>query len=106
MNTIFIDTTDNTKIIVRLTMGKKEATIEQPVDTRKAQIVLPLMQKLLEKHKLQPQDLDAIEVSPGPGSFTGVRVGVSIANALGFALKIPVNGIQITNGEKIEEPKY
>ncbi|MFH1536127.1 MAG: hypothetical protein ABIC96_03620 [Patescibacteria group bacterium] len=33
-----------------------------------------------------------IEVETGPGSFTGLRVGVSVANALGFALNIPVNG--------------
>ena len=36
--------------------------------------------------------VDEIEVDRGPGSYTGIRVGVSVANALGFALNIPVNG--------------
>lgn len=100
MNIIYIDTTDNTKVVVGLTVGQKTETVERPLDTRKAQVVLPLIQELLKKHNLQMADIESIEVNPGPGSFTGVRVGVSIANALGFALGIPVNG------KKTEEPKY
>ena len=39
--------------------------------------------------------LEGIEVETGPGSFTGLRVGVSVANALGYSLGIPVNGKKI-----------
>ena len=69
--------------------------IEQKIDHQKAQIVLPLMEELLKKHKLQLSDLNAITVNTGPGSYTGIRVGISIANALGFALQIPINGTEI-----------
>jgi tRNA threonylcarbamoyladenosine biosynthesis protein TsaB len=41
---------------------------------------------------LKFKDLAKIQVKTGPGSFTGLRVGVSTANALGFSLGIPVNG--------------
>ena len=51
----------------------------------------------------QTNGIDAIEVNAGPGSFTGLRVGASIANALSFALGIPVNGKPL--GE-IVEPRY
>jgi tRNA threonylcarbamoyladenosine biosynthesis protein TsaB len=44
-----------------------------------------------------------IEVNLGPGSFTGLRVGVSVANALAWTLKVPVNGKKI--GELVK-PKY
>lgn len=57
-----------------------------------SQVLLPLIVKLLEKNKLEFEDLDEIEVSVGPGSFTGLKVGASVAQALGFALNIPVNG--------------
>ncbi|MBI2448362.1 tRNA (adenosine(37)-N6)-threonylcarbamoyltransferase complex dimerization subunit type 1 TsaB [Candidatus Microgenomates bacterium] len=39
------------------------------------------------------QDIDAIGVINGPGSFTGVRTGVTIANALAYALKVPIYAI-------------
>lgn len=57
-----------------------------------SQVLLPMIEKILKKQKLDFKDLQSIEVETGPGSFTGLRVGVSVANALGFALEIPVNG--------------
>lgn len=57
-----------------------------------SQVLLPLIEKLLRAEKLTFQNLEGIEVETGPGSFTGLRVGVAVANALGFALNIPVNG--------------
>jgi len=69
-----------------------------------SQVLLPLVDKLLNRMHTPGVDirnhswsggwkmLTGIEVETGPGSFTGLRVGVSVANALGFALGIPVNG--------------
>ena len=56
-----------------------------------SQVLLPMIVKILKKNNLTLKDLTAVEVNCGPGSFTGTRVGVSVANALGFALDIPVN---------------
>jgi len=93
MNVIlFIDTSNNKEIKVGLTIEGKEDLITQAIDYRKAQVVLPLVDQLLKKHKLTLQDITEITVNPGPGSFTGVRVGITIANTLGFLLKIPING--------------
>jgi len=50
----------------------------------------PLIKSLLEKVKLRFKDLNAIAVSKGPGSFTGLRIGVSAAKGLCFALNIPL----------------
>lgn len=102
MNTLIIDTSSNKEIEVGLKMDDKEFVLKNTVD-RKNQEVLPLIEKLLKKHKLSLKDLNSIEVNPGPGSFTGLRVGVSIANTLGFLLKIPINGKKV--GEYVE-PVY
>lgn len=88
MNTLYIDTTNNKKVIVKLTTDKGEDSVEENIEQKKAQIVLSLIDKLLKKHKLHISDISKIKVNPGPGSFTGVRVGVSIANALSFGLGI------------------
>lgn len=97
---LFIDTSNNKEMVVGLKIGDREDIRKQILDTRKAQVVLPLTQQLLQEHKLQLKDLTAITVNPGPGSFTGVRVGIAIANTLGFLLKIPVNGKKA--GEPVE----
>lgn len=106
MTKIYIDTTDNTKVLVKLAIDGKEFVKEKKVEVRSAQLVLPLLEELLSEHSLTSQDLDEIEVNEGPGSFTGVRVGVSIANALAFALGIPVNKTKIIDGKTLVQPKY
>ena len=95
---LLIDTTNNKEMMVGLRLDGKEILKKQPLDTRKAQVVLPLTQEILKEHALQLKDLTAIEVNAGPGSFTGIRVGLSIANTLGFLLQISVND------KKVGEP--
>lgn len=52
--------------------------------------LLPKIVAQLNQVKISLKDLDCILVNAGPGSFTGTRVGVSTANALAWALDIPV----------------
>lgn len=89
---LLIDTTNNQEVSVGLRIDNKKYIDKRKLDSKKREIVLNLVQNLVKKHKIKLGDLTEIEVNPGPGSFTGIRVGVSIANALGFALNIPVNG--------------
>lgn len=58
-----------------------------------SQELLPEIDKLLKKTKSSPQALQSVVVNTGPGSFTGLRVGLSVANAFSFALNIPVIGV-------------
>lgn len=46
--------------------------------------------ELLKENNLQPRDLSAIAVSKGPGSYTGLRIGVSAAKGLCFSLDLPL----------------
>jgi len=49
-----------------------------------------LIEKALKGAQLELKDLDAISVSKGPGSYTGLRIGVSMAKGLCFGLNIPL----------------
>jgi tRNA threonylcarbamoyladenosine biosynthesis protein TsaB len=51
------------------------------------------MEEILKENKLTFQDLSAIAVSQGPGSYTGLRIGVSAAKGLCYALSIPLIAI-------------
>jgi len=106
MKKLFIDTTSNKEIIIRLHIDADKYTVQKPLTSYKAQIILPMIVALLSEHTLSLQDLDAIEVNPGPGSFTGVRVGVSVASALSYSLGIPVNGKLFTKDTSLVEPQY
>jgi len=101
MNRIVIDTTDNTKTLIRFEGDNVTDEIIEPAKPR-TQATLFIIEKILKKNNINVKDLDEILVNTGPGSFTGTRVGVAIANALGFGLSIKVNG------EKIKQvlPKY
>lgn len=88
-----IDSTDSEKIKVKLEdISAKIKDLSIPNQKVGSQVLLPSIVKILKKHKKTLRNIKSVEVNTGPGSFTGTRVGVSIANALGFTLDIPVNG--------------
>lgn len=92
---LHIDTKDQK--VVRVSLKKDKEVVKSLSDENGygSQVLLPLIEEILKKNKLDYKDLEAIEVEAGPGSFTGLRVGVSVANALGYSLQIPVNGKKI-----------
>jgi len=103
---LFINTSDNMKTIV----GLDDDFITKLTGFDKSQQVLNLINQILKKNKQSfssnkktLKDISKIKVETGPGSFTGLRVGLAVANTLGWALKIPVNGKKV--GELVE-PKY
>lgn len=55
--------------------------------------LMPSIDRMLSSLGYLPKDLDAIGVCIGPGSFTGIRIGVAAANAMAMTLGIPVVGI-------------
>ncbi len=58
-----------------------------------SQKILPLVDALLEKANCRLQDLDVIGFGQGPGSFTGVRISVAIAQGLAYACNLPLVGV-------------
>lgn len=85
---VYIDGTDNKKTVIRINDREYTRNVDSPRD----QDVLGFLLQCLDRENVKPEDIDELEVNPGPGSFTGTRVGVAIANALGFGLEIKVNG--------------
>jgi|SRR3989344_3009700 len=92
---LHINTKDQKTVMVSLRKDGEEIKSLSKNNEYGSQVLLPLIEKLLKKYKIDFKDLDGIEVETGPGSFTGLRVGVSVANAIGYTLNIPVNGKKI-----------
>ncbi len=64
-----------------------------PLEWRHAEALLGAMRQLLKTVGWPVQSLEGIVVSTGPGSFTGIRIGLASARALGQTLRIPVVGV-------------
>lgn len=95
-----IDTKDNTTIALINPAG---ATIDQALsDLRFSQSekLLQEINKTLVENHVKKEALTKISVNCGPGSYTGIRVGVATANFLGLSLNIPVSSIECENRNK------
>lgn len=95
---LYIDTS-SAEII---TVGLDDKRFETKARQDKSQKLLPFIDELLKKKGKNVHDISEIEINTGPGSFTGLRVGVSVANTLGWVLGIPVNGKDLRKGESVD----
>jgi tRNA threonylcarbamoyladenosine biosynthesis protein TsaB len=68
-------------------------TRQLPPHQRTAQSLIPLIDELLDEASCQPAALGLICVATGPGSFTGLRIGVTTAKTLAYALRCPLVGV-------------
>ena len=75
------------------------------------------IEDLLSKYGESSSDLAGVAVYSGPGSFTGLRIGVSVANTLAYSLSVPIWGLNenqwqqlpdldLSNDTKIVVPEY
>lgn len=89
---LFINTSDRDKTTITLSLNEKPIGQKSEARVAASQAALPLIDALLKELHISFTDISEIRINAGPGSFTGLRVGASVANALGWLLDIPVNG--------------
>lgn len=89
--TLYINTASNEEIIIALREGAQLIAQKKIIAPRQqAEKLLPAIDSLLKSKKIKPAALKKIIVANRGGSFTSLRIGVITANALAYALKIPV----------------
>jgi tRNA threonylcarbamoyladenosine biosynthesis protein TsaB len=68
--------------------------IEQEDDSyRHSELLTSFIDQILSKEKIKPENLSAVAIAKGPGSFTGLRIGFSVAKGICFPYKTPIIGI-------------
>jgi tRNA threonylcarbamoyladenosine biosynthesis protein TsaB len=76
---------------VALSEGDRQLSlVESGQERSHARLLNSFIRQSVEEAGLTLQDLDAVAVSKGPGSYTGLRIGVSTSKGLAYALKIPL----------------
>ncbi len=73
--------------------GKVLASGYQDTGLTHSRTLMPIVEHILKNIGLTVQDCDAIAVAAGPGSFTGIRIGVSAAKGLAFGADKPTVGV-------------
>lgn len=80
---------DGDRLLAEYTINHKKTHSEK---------LMPVIDRLLEDCETDVADIDAIAVSSGPGSFTGLRIGAATAKGLAHALNKPVIGVPTLDG--------
>mgnify|MGYP006300565465 CR=1 FL=1 len=88
-----IDTSTDNLGLALMESGQLRGEYNLSLKRQHSEKLLPLMEEMFDIIGVQAKDLDGVAVSIGPGSFTGLRIGITTAKMLGKIFSIPVKGI-------------
>jgi tRNA threonylcarbamoyladenosine biosynthesis protein TsaB len=94
-NVLAIDTATRKLNLCLAYSGDRTVKSAETVEKSHGQIILKKIDELFQSSALPLQELEAIVVSLGPGSFTGLRIGLAVAKGLAEAAAVPVVGINL-----------
>jgi tRNA threonylcarbamoyladenosine biosynthesis protein TsaB len=89
-----IETTTSTGGVALVRDGKLVAEEYLPVIAVHSEKVLPCISNLLERTEISPEEISGIAVSSGPGSYTGLRIGIATAIGLSAGWEIGLKGVE------------
>ncbi len=93
MKYLYLDTSTSYLYAGVVSDNKLLAELKDKLDNNLSTFSLSLIEKMFEKLQITPRDIDKIIVVNGPGSFTGVRIGITIAKTWAWALHIPITTV-------------
>ncbi|MDF2669060.1 MAG: tsaB, partial [Paenibacillus sp.] len=85
-----IDSSTNLLAVALLENGRTIASFSSEAERNHSILLMPAIEQILSENGLAPSDLSGIAIGRGPGSYTGVRIGISVAKTMAWALGIPV----------------
>ena len=93
MRYLYIDTSSSYLYTSIVEEGKVLSEIKEEYGQSLSKVALPRIVSMFEDNNLKPIDIDKIIVVNGPGSFTGIRIGLTIAKVYAWSLDIPITTI-------------
>ena len=93
MLTLAIDTSTDNLGLALMESGQLRGEYNLSLKRQHSEKLLPLIEQIFELLGIQPRELNGVAVATGPGSFTGLRIGITTAKLLGRIFSIPVKGI-------------
>src|SRR5699024_3978456 len=93
MNILSMDTSNQALAVAILKDAERIGETVPKIAKNRSVRFMPAIAQLMQEVNLCPDELDKIVVAKGPGSYTGVRTGLSTAKSLAWALNIPITGV-------------
>ncbi|UIK48387.1 tRNA (adenosine(37)-N6)-threonylcarbamoyltransferase complex dimerization subunit type 1 TsaB [Staphylococcus pettenkoferi] len=93
MNYLLIDTSNQPLSVALVKDDKVEAEINSNEKRNHSAQLMPAVEKLFESASFTKNEVDAIVVAQGPGSYTGLRIGVTVAKTLAYSLDAELYGV-------------
>ena len=93
MRYLYIDTSSSYLYTAIVENGKLLSEIKEEFGQSLSEVTLPKIASMFEKTNLEAKDINKIIVVDGPGSFTGIRIGITIAKVYAWSLNIPITTI-------------
>ncbi len=93
MRILYIDTSSSYLYTSIVENDKLISEIKEEFGQSLSEVALPRIASMFDKNNLSPKDIDKIIVVNGPGSFTGIRIGITIAKIYAWSLNIPITTI-------------
>lgn len=90
MKYLFINSATTNLVVAILVDGKITYLYDNNDDKDTSSKIMPVIDEAFKKSKIVPKDINKIFVVNGPGSFTGIRVGLTVAKVMGYSFNIPV----------------
>ncbi len=90
MKSLFINTSTKQLIIAIVDDMEIKYLYSEENSNELSSKIMPIIDEAFTKTDLKPNDIDTIFVTNGPGSFTGIRIGLTIAKVMAWSLKIKV----------------
>jgi tRNA threonylcarbamoyladenosine biosynthesis protein TsaB len=93
MTVLAIDTSTNVMGIALMKEKQIIGEVITYINKNHSVRLMPAIEQLMKECNVKPNELTKIAVAKGPGSYTGVRIGVTVAKTLAYTLNIPLVGI-------------
>lgn len=98
--------TSTAYLSLALQKGDEIVGIHIEAGQKHAELILPTLEKLLKEHSVSLPELEYIVYAQGPGSFTGLRIGIGVAQGLSLANNTPLIGIPTLDTLAFIAPKH
>ncbi|MCJ1781781.1 tRNA (adenosine(37)-N6)-threonylcarbamoyltransferase complex dimerization subunit type 1 TsaB [Mammaliicoccus sciuri] len=90
MTTLLIDTSDQPLAVALVKEGNVLINYQSNIKKNHSLQLMPVIESLMDEAQLTPQTLSDIVVANGPGSYTGLRIGITTAKTMAYTLHIPL----------------